>query len=343
MTKVTMQDIADTVGTSRITVWKAFNHKSGVSETTRLQILRTAADMGYQKLPNDIFEEVSSLHHKTAALIVSRPETSIFWTNIIHEIAKEFSRHDTDLIYTYVPHIYEDGYALPVTLIEGGVSGCIMLNVYDRHILRLINRLPIPKVFLDTAADTPLSELRGDLILLEGKDTLRALTDHVIHHGYTRLGFIGDIHYARTNAMRYHGFLEAMQENGLTVDPSHCLCTPFGADTYEEQITAFLDGLSSLPQGFICVSDYVASVTRSCLLSRGLRIPEDIILTGYDGSTEQNNAQLCATVNVNTAALGQRLAMQLLYRIENPHASRETVFIESPIIYPTPCPSRTDG
>ena len=185
MPKVTMQDIADAVGTSRITVWKAFNHKSGVSETTRLQILRTAADMGYQKLPSDIFEEVSSLHHKTAALIVSRPETSIFWTNIIHEIAKEFSRHDTDLIYTYVPHIYEDGYALPATLHEGGVSGCIMLNVYDRHILRLINRLPIPKVFLDTAADTSLSGLQGDLILLEGKDTLRALTDHVIRHGYS--------------------------------------------------------------------------------------------------------------------------------------------------------------
>lgn len=342
MPKVTMQDIADAVGTSRITVWKAFNHRSGVSEAVRLQILRTAADMGYQKLPADLFEE-ASLRHRTVALIVSRPETSIFWTNIIHEIAKEFSRHDIDLIYTYVPHIYEDGYILPASLSEGGVSGCIMLNVYDRHILGLINRLSIPKVFLDTAADSPLTRPQGDLILLEGKDTLRTLTDYIIRHGYTRLGFIGDIHYARTNAMRYYGFLEAMQENELSADPADCLCAPFGADTYEEQIAAFLDGLPSLPQGFICVSDYVASVTRACLLNRGLRVPEDIILTGYDGSTEQNNAQLCATVNVNTAALGQRLAAQLLYRIKNPQASRETVFIESPIIYPAPCPPRTDG
>ena len=340
MPKVTMQDIADAVGTSRITVWKAFNHKTGVSESVRQQILRAAADMGYQKLPAEIFGEVS-LQHKTVSLIVSRPETSIFWTNIIHEIAKEFSRHDIDLIYTYVPHIYQEGYTLPATLSNGGVSGCIILNVYDREILELINNLSIPRVFLDTTADTPRFIPHGDLILLEGRETIRILTDYIIRCGHTVLGFIGDIHYARTNFLRYEGFLDAMREHQLAVDPAHCLCTSLGFDSHEEQINAFLNSLDSLPQGFICVSDYTASVTRSCLLQRGLRVPEDIILTGYDGSMEPHNPKFCATVQVNTTALGQRLAMQLLYRIENPHVSKDTVLIESPIIYPIPCPRRT--
>ena len=81
MSKVTMQDIADALGTSRVTVWKTFNHRPGVSDEMKEKIIAKAHELGYDKLPSEPhFTEVPKA--KTVSLVVSRPDSSIFWTNI---------------------------------------------------------------------------------------------------------------------------------------------------------------------------------------------------------------------------------------------------------------------
>ena len=90
MKKVTLQDIASSLGISRTTVWKVFSGQKGVSDNLRRKILTTAQEMGYE------FPECALLlpSQKTAAppgkiaVAVCRPESSIFWLNIIHQIAK---------------------------------------------------------------------------------------------------------------------------------------------------------------------------------------------------------------------------------------------------------------
>lgn len=77
MPKVTMQDIANALHTSRITVWKAFNNREGVSQHLKEQILQTAQEMGYN-IKADVEPVQSSEKSKNVALVVSRPETSIF-------------------------------------------------------------------------------------------------------------------------------------------------------------------------------------------------------------------------------------------------------------------------
>ena len=339
MPKITMQDIADALNTSRVTVWKAFNNRNGVSDTLRAQILQKADELGYSRYIPDP-PSIAPTKHKTVALIVSRPESSIFWTNIIHQIAKEFSMCNMDLIYTYVPTTSNDGYTLPASLSDGTISGCIILNVYDIRIIRQINELEIPKVFLDTVTDLPPEELQGDLVLLEGRYTMFQLTNYILNHGYTRLGFIGDVHYAKTNALRYDGFKDAMHSRNLKINPDYCLDAPLELSNYDEQILDFLRKLPEMPQGFICASDYVAHVVQSYLVTQNIRIPEDIILTGYDGCTEHPAlSQLSATVEVETATLGTRLARQLLFRMDNPVDSREIIYVISDIVHPSFCPT----
>ena len=54
MSKVTMQDIADALGTSRVTVWKTFNHRPGVSDEMKEKIIAKAHELGYDKPLNHI-------------------------------------------------------------------------------------------------------------------------------------------------------------------------------------------------------------------------------------------------------------------------------------------------
>ena len=112
MSKITMQNIADAAGVSRITVWKALTNRSGVSDEKRALIQRTASDMGYSASPAG----ASAPETRTFSVVVSRPESSVFWMQIIHHIAKELALHNINLMYTYMPSAYADGYQLPACL-----------------------------------------------------------------------------------------------------------------------------------------------------------------------------------------------------------------------------------
>ncbi len=331
MSKVTMQDIADALGISRVTVWKVFNHHSGVSQSLREDILNKAKEMGYAKAGQPSF---SSEEEKTISLIVSRPDSSTFWTNIIHRLAQELSLHNINLMYTYVPSDYTDGFLLPPVLTGGSVRAAIVLNVYDARLTHLINELELPKVFLDTIPQINTRALRGDLLLLEGRSSLYQITESIISRGLTRIGFIGDIHYARTNLERWEGYCACMEAHALTPDRRFCLTDPIGIFSYYQKLCHFLDSLPELPQAFVCASDYIAHFLQRYFSEHADRIPGGIVVTGYDGSREYSNIEgLITTADVKTSLLGKRLSMQIIYRMEHEDAPFELTYIYPEILY----------
>ncbi len=150
MNKVTMQDIADALGISRVTVWKVFNNYTNVSASVREKVLLKAKELGYTK---GLAEVDDGVLEKNVSLIVSRPNSSTFWTTIIHRAAQELSLHNVNLMYTYVPSNFSEDFRMPSVLTNGTVQGAIVLNVYDKRMIRQICQLGIPKVFLDTVPE----------------------------------------------------------------------------------------------------------------------------------------------------------------------------------------------
>lgn len=335
MKKVTLQDIASSLGISRTTVWKVFSGQKGVSDNLRRKILTTAQEMGYE------FPECAPLlpSQKTAAppvniaVAVCRPESSIFWMNIIHQIAKELSFHNVNLVYTYLPSSIDEDYTLPASLVNGNTHGIIVLNVYNNQLIRLLSGAPVPKVFLDTATSIPPSSLNGDLILMESSISISEITEHLLKQGRKKIGFIGDINYAQSNYERYEGFSKTLERYGLSPSPELSLTGSIGTDTYKEEIDAFLNTLPSMPDAFVCVSDYVACLLMQLLLKRGLKIPEDVAVSGFDGNMESPLAEELTTVQVFNQDIGLRLALQILYRIEHPDTRSEIIYISTQTIF----------
>ena len=230
MLKSTMQDLADAVGVSRITVWKALNDREGVSPRTKKRIQQKAAEMGLtdteiqmEKIPEKETGR-DEAEERTFSVVVSRPESTAFWMQIIHHIAKELARSRINLMYTYMPSFYSEGYTLPASV--KNVDGLIVLNIYASRLLHMLNELQLPKVFLDTVPGMHPPALHGDLVLIEGRTCIREFTRRLIDSGRTRLGFVGDIGYAQTNQDRYEGFADALREKNLPLDASLCLTAP---------------------------------------------------------------------------------------------------------------------
>ncbi len=330
-----MQDVADELEISRVTVWKVFSNKEGVSDNLRLKIIQKAIEMNYA-VPEELklLETAKEYREQiTVSVTVSRPETSLFWMTIIHEAAKEMARLNINLMYTYLPSVVPEGYTLPPVLSNGTVQGMIILNIYDEKIMQMLSTLSIPKVFMDTVTSMPFHCLNGDLILIEGRSCIYEITEHLIKNKRTKIGFIGDIAYAYTNNDRYQGFLQSMKKNGLTVNPRYCLTKNLGIDTYAEEIRDFIDTLPSLPDAFICANDHIANIVFKLFEEKGMQIPKDIALSGFDDNSEFPETNKLTTVKVQTKSLGARLAMQLLYRINNPDAGYEIASIHSNVIY----------
>ena len=332
MGKVTMQDIADSLNISRVTVWKVFNNQKGVSQSLREQVLTRAQEMGYA------FDLTTSATNdsvtKNIALVVSRPDSSTFWTSIIHSMAKELSFNNVNLLYTYVPSEYTPGYTLPNTLNASNIDGCVIINIYDARIYRMLNSLAMPKVFLDITPDFDSNELSGDLFLIEGFRSEYEITKSLVKKGYKNIGFLGDIEYARTNLDRYKGFMQCIEDNGLEVSDKYIHIGKIGINSYYEELAAYLDSLSTLPDAFVCVSDYIIHFLLNYFNAHQDRLKKPLILTGFDGSDEYEGIDnRFSTAFVDTNMLGKRLAMQLLYRLSHDRAPLETIYIKPRLIY----------
>ncbi len=333
-----MQHIADMLGISRVTVWKVLNNRPGVSKKLRDKVLLAAIETGYIKNGEGVKQltDVNNIAdtQKTVSVVISRTNPSTFWFNIIHALAKELDKCGINLMYNYIPSNYYQGYTLPDVLSNRKVAGMIIINVYDDQLLSMLNDLNIPKVFLDVASDFSIAKITGDLIILEGRKTVKTITNEIISKGRTEIGFIGDIHYALTNKERFEGYVAAMKENNLEIQEKYCMTGRIGIYSYYEEISSFLDSLDKLPEAFVCASDFVANYLMQYLTEHGYKVPEDIAISGYDGNTEYAMVSgKLTTVNVDTLHLGKRLAKQLLYRMEYPKSPIEITHIRSDIVW----------
>ena len=331
-----MKDIADALNISRVTVSKAFNNQAGVSDALRETIFDKARELGYTKLPYQAqtgSQAPAAQEERTVALVVSRPESSFFWTGIIHRMAQELSEYNINLMYVYVPSTFTRDFVLPSVLFGSTLSGIAVVNVYDPVILGMVNDLPLPKVFLDTIPTLTDRKLNGDLLLIEGYRTEAEITESLILDGHKEIGFIGDINYAQTNKERYLGYRESMDRYKLPIRPEYCCIDSMGVFSYEKEIYAYLDGLSQWPTSFVCVSDYVAHFVQQYLSDHQQKLPHPVVLTGFDNTDEYTNVSgRITTANVPTGLLGKRMALQLLFRTNHPDAPDELTFIKPSII-----------
>jgi len=326
-----MQDIADSLSISRISVWKALNNRPGVSDDLRMIIVNEAIKMGYIKRP--FHDDTNKKVTRTIAVVMSRPESSIFWMQIIHEIAKELALNGINLMYTYMPSRWNEGDSLPPALTDGSVSGIIVLNIYLEQQLKMLSSLPLPKVFLDSVPTLLPADMNGDIVFIEGRSSIREITGHLLDNGCNKLGFIGDINYAQTNMDRYLGFVDAFSDRNLKIDKTFIMTESLDLDTHYQQIERFLSSLKSMPDGFVCVSDYIAHFVQRCFTEIGID-QSKIYLTGFDNTSEHANvAEKITSVDVQTGSMGERLASKILFALKHPNLPHEVSYVLTKVIY----------
>ena len=204
---------------------------------------------------------------------------------------------------------------------DGIVIACIEYD--DAEVVELLNS-GVPIVTVDQEIDN-IQAVKSDNV--EG---IKKLVRYLAEMGHKRIAFItGDDN--TVTQIRVKGFLETCEEMGIQVPDEYILKSQYRNMRKATYQTEQLLKLENPPSCILYSDDYAAIGGINVLHARGMEIPEDISVTGYDGIDilSQYEPRL-TTVRQNTEKIGQVAAEKLIECIENPgQTDKETIIVET--------------
>lgn len=328
--KVSMENIAQTLGLSKNTVSLAMRGMPGISEETRARILKTAEEMGYQYRQTKT-ETRSSPKNLCVVVPTIANDKEGFFAHIQIGIEQEARKHHFNtLFHSYV----EDGvnFDLPLCVREGQAAGIISVGRVSESTARIINRSGIPYIM----ADTYLEQVDEDCVHTDNMLGGDRATEYLISMGHTDIGFIGDIVATISFRDRYRGFRNAMERNGLTVNHQHCIIHAGLDDLIREDqaiAVAEIDKLDGLPTAFFCANDAGAISLYRTLRAMGVRIPEEVSVMGFDDTdVSALVSPELTTMRVHKELMGRRAFQRLLEKLHDRTGIRERTLLSAEIV-----------
>ncbi len=318
MPKLNLAQIARRVNVSKSTVSRVFNDypNSGISEDTRRRILKAVKEMGYE--PNLSARALRHARtHVIGAIIinVNYPFTSGYIL-AMERVTRQKGYH---LILCNTRESLDQEIEEIRMLRQRGVEGMIIEHVGSScdHLLELAKE-SYPFILLDRCEQAP--EL--DYVTFDDVEGGRLATEALISAGHKRIAHIGGPDYKLFAQDRLEGYRRALDNAGLPADPEWVVRVgnSTGIDDLRmgRQAAEKLLALPHRPDAVFCAWDYLALGVFQTAAARGIRIPDDLAVIGFD-----NQEILCdsipvplASVDLDTNQLGQVAAELLLEKIE---------------------------
>lgn len=278
---VKLEDIARCVGVSKVTVSKALANKSGVSEALRERIRIVAKQMGY--VPISVQKAKLDKHTGNIGVIIPYRfidnNTSFYWA-LYQNLVTKLQLRGYYTIIELISDESEMSCELPKLLQDGKVDGLVMIgqpiNTYSEFLWK---NSVVPMMFLDFY-DT---HMEYDTVITDGFYGMYLLTNYLISMGHTKIGFVGTIFATSSITDRYFGYRKALLEHGLSCNDSWVLPD---RESQTKEVSIKLP--EELPTAFACNSDYTAHVLISLLSERGINVPRDISVVGFDNYLHPN-------------------------------------------------------
>ncbi len=305
---VTIHDIAKELSVSASTVSRALQNHPRISESTRNAVQKLAEQYNYQ--PNVVASSLRSGKSKTVGVIVPRINRN-FFSNVIGGLEEILAASGYHLMICQTHEQYDNEASAIQTLINARVDA-IMLSISMEtqnkdHIHELLDK-GIRLFFFDRA----LEDIDAGSVVVDDKLGAYLNVKHLLDQGYQRIVHVAGADHINIYRARKEGYLKAMREAGIAVPPEWILEQALVVGGGE---SAFHYGMSldPKPDAFFCAGDYAALGVLQAAKKHGLRVPEDLGLTGFANEpfTEFLEPSL-TTVDQKGGEMGKRLARMFL-------------------------------
>ena len=319
----TLDDVAKLAGVSTATVSRCINLPDRVVEKTRIKVQSAIEELGYT--PNFGARVMAAKRTFTIGAIIPTMENAIFARGL-QAFQEELHGHGYTLLVSsslYKPEVEQEQIR---SLVGRGADGILLIG-HERH----------PAVYDYLAAqNVPVlitweysARRSHPSVGFDNRKSMSLLADKVLELGHRKIGFISAITKGNDRAaQRLRGIKHSMKKNGL--DPKSLLVSETtydiksGADTFENMMAS-----DDRPSVIMCGNDVLAVGAIKRAIEMGLKVPEDISVTGFDDiELARVVTPQLTTVHVPHREMGRKAATVLVDMVENRNAGKS---IELPI------------
>jgi LacI family transcriptional regulator, gluconate utilization system Gnt-I transcriptional repressor len=305
-----MRDVARLAGVAPMTVSRALSGHPSVRSETRKVVIRAANKLGY--VHNFMAGALLRRGSKLIALVVPNVSNSVF-AETIHGLEEVLSVEGYTLTIGHSGYSKEDEERLVRTLLGYGPDGFVLTGLtHTRATRSLLTRAGVPIVETWNIGSKPIDMAVG----FSNYDAAFQATEFLIRRGQKMLAYAGGTQTDndRTQA-REAGFRAAVAKAGLEVREDWVSTMPMELSSGVELARRVAE-MSSKPDALFAASDVIASGFILECNRLGVRVPDDIAVTGFDDAplAEVIEPQL-STVHVPQREIGRLSAGLILRRL----------------------------
>jgi DNA-binding LacI/PurR family transcriptional regulator len=309
---VTLRDVAARAGVSSRTVSNVVNGYAPVAEATRARVQQAVEELGYR--PNVLARNLAAGRSGQIAVVVPYLDTPYF-SELLQGIIRAARVQGYNVL---IDQTDGDPEHEKLFLTRGSTSllfdGVIFSPLGLAQADLSVRDASLPLVVLGER----VSDGGFDHVGIDDVTASREATEHLIGLGRRRIAAIGDQPYRTGEAaqLRTRGFRLAHERAGLPVREEFVISTPRFNRSDGAAAMAHLLDLEEPPDAVFCYSDLVALGAVHTLVSRGLRVPEDVAVVGYDDIEDgrYSNPSI-TTISPDKGMIAETAVERLLTRI----------------------------
>lgn len=272
---VKMQDIAEKLGVSTMTVSKALSGKPGVSEVMREKIKKLAVEMGYTAPSTERSEFGKSYNIGVILAEYYTEKYATFYWKLYQFLSTSAVRKNCFVMLEIISSEDENNLERPKLIRERKIDGLLVLGSMGSDYLKMLTaKESIPVVYVDFYDNC----VHEDSVVSNSFYGAYAITNYLFEKGHRRIGFVGTLLSTKSITDRFMGYEKAMIENGEKAREEWIIPDREQARSSYEKITLPME----MPTAFVCNSDLTASKLIRSLYEKGYQVPEDISVVGYD-------------------------------------------------------------
>lgn len=273
---LTIHDVARYAGVSPMTVSRVINGEKNVRESTREAVNAAIRDLNYQ--PNPAARSLAGADLIRIGLLYSNP-SSAYLSEFLVGGLDQCSRSNIQLVVEKCDEEHAEDAA--ARLVNQGVDGIILPPpLCDApQVLKTLAASHTPAVAVATGR--PPADVSA--VRIDDFEAAHAMTQHLVGLGHRRIGFIKGHPNQTASQQRLEGYLAGLAEAGVASDPALIVQGYFtyrsGLDGAEQLLA-----LSDPPTAIFASNDDMAAATIAAAHRRGLDVPKDLTVVGYDDS-----------------------------------------------------------
>ncbi len=312
-----IKDVAREAQVSIATVSRVFNNPAVVSNQTKTRVYSAAEKLGYT--PN--FSAKTMRKSIVGTIIVMIPDISnTFFIDIVRG-AQDYAETRGYNILMGRFDIHHFDLQKYIKLVKSkAADGIVMAIGHNRHFAPVAEAKGIPIVTIE-------EEFMGNpYIYVDNFEAISEIVEYLISKKRSQIGFLG----FKSERERLLAFKNAITKNNLKYDEELIKKgDEFGEAVYasaREYVEAILK-IGKIPDAVVCASDVLAAGVIKWLIKNGLRVPQDVAVTGFDNIEVAELVQPgITTVEQPREIMGREAARLLINKIEGHEVAKKIAF-----------------